>query len=38
MAGFIELLRQHHGGAERFFTSQGVPAAAISRVRGLLVS
>lgn len=37
MAGFIELLRQHHGGAERFFTSQGVPAAAISRVRELLV-
>lgn len=36
MAGFIELLRQHHGGAERFFKSQGVSTAAIASVRAKL--
>ena len=36
MAGFIELLHQHHGGAEAFFRKQGVSEATIDRVRELL--
>jgi protein-tyrosine phosphatase len=38
MAGFIELLREHHGGAEAFFRKQGVSAATIERVRDLLTA
>lgn len=38
MAGFIELLHEHHGGAEAFFRKQGVSAAAIGRVRELLTA
>jgi hypothetical protein len=36
MAGFIELLREHHGGAARFFESQGVAPSTIADVRTLL--
>jgi hypothetical protein len=36
MAGFIELLREHHTSAGHFFQSQGVPASAIASVRALL--
>lgn len=36
MAGFIELLREHHTGAAHFFERQGVGPAAIERVRELL--
>jgi hypothetical protein len=38
MAGFIELLHEHHGGAEAFFRKQGVSAATIERVRDLLTA
>ena len=36
MAGFIDLLREHHTSAERFFESQGVAASAIASVRAAL--
>ena len=36
MAGFIELLREHHTSAAHFFERQGVAPSAISRVRELL--
>ena len=38
MAGFIELLREHHGGAEAFFRKQGVTEAEITKVRELLTA
>jgi protein-tyrosine phosphatase len=37
MAGFVQLLREHHGGGEAFFLSQGIDPALIARVRELLV-
>ncbi len=33
MAGFLQLLHQHHGGAGRFFAGRGVSPAAIAAVR-----
>jgi hypothetical protein len=36
MAGFIELLREHHTSAAHFFEGQGVPPAVIAAVRELL--
>ena len=36
MAGFIELLREHHNSAATFFEGQGVDPSAIERVRELL--
>lgn len=36
MAGFIELLREHHTSAARFFEGQGVAPSSIARVRELL--
>ncbi len=36
MAGFIELLREHHTSAASFFEGQGVDPSAIARVRELL--
>jgi len=33
MAGFIELLRERHGGAEQFFLSQGTTPETIAAVR-----
>ncbi len=38
MAGFIELLHRHHGGAEAFFRRQGVSEHTIERVRELLTA
>jgi protein tyrosine/serine phosphatase len=38
MAGFIELLHKHHGGAEAFFRKQGVSARTVDRVRELLTA
>ena len=36
MAGFIDLLREEHGGAEAFFLAKGVTAAEIAAVRECL--
>lgn len=38
MAGFIELVREKHGGSEAFFRSQGVSSATIDRVRSILTA
>jgi protein-tyrosine phosphatase len=38
MSGFLELLRDKHGGAEAFFERSGVPRDEIERVRELLTS
>ncbi|MCZ2109129.1 MAG: tyrosine-protein phosphatase [Dehalococcoidia bacterium] len=38
MAGFIDLVREKHGGSEAFFRRQGVPAGTIERVRSLLTA
>lgn len=38
MAGFIELVREKHGGSEAFFRGQGVPAETIHRVRAILTA
>jgi protein tyrosine/serine phosphatase len=38
MAGFLALLREHHGGAEAFFASQGISAAQLARVREILAA
>ena len=37
MAGFIELVRQTHGGSEAFFLARGVRPETIAKVRELLV-
>ena len=38
MAGYIELLREKHGGAEAFFRSQGVGDEVFDTVRRLLIA
>jgi protein-tyrosine phosphatase len=37
MAGFIELVRETHGGSEAFFLARGVSPETVARVRELLV-
>jgi protein-tyrosine phosphatase len=38
MAGFIDLVREHHGGSEAFFLSRGVAPETIARIRELLTA
>jgi protein-tyrosine phosphatase len=37
MAGFIELLRERHGGAEAYLRKQGLEPGVFARVRELLI-